>query len=452
MTQKHLHELLKQDQEPFHLKTFISDRRTLLKSSQKTSLVVKKHKPITETKSLNNLCINYSCFVSSNDSPCFKTSPFLDFPANKSPCNNATMFINIPARTASMLLDAATRVRKPKPGSASKTGSGSGSKFIRFGLLGSFLQRLKGRSTRTKRREIEPGKNNKKCSDDGRSWTGDRSEMMSVFEASCSSRLSVHEVDEIECLCSDNSSPFRFSLQRSPSPDRGKPDLVSPVVSPSRQIQQDKESYEAGCPEETNRQNDDEKEQCSPVSVLDPLFDDDEEERDGRAMEEDGYDMERSYANVQRAKHQLLQKLKRFERLAELDPIQLENCMLEQLYDEDEHVLANEELVTNEEYFREVMNHLGVVKIPWYMKKLISDLIEEENKKEKHEMVVQRVCKRLHLWKVVELNTIDMIIETDFRSEGWKLCDEETIRDVGMDIERAIFGILVEELAQELVF
>ncbi|XP_021994744.1 uncharacterized protein LOC110891355 isoform X2 [Helianthus annuus] len=460
MTQKHLHELLKQDQEPFHLKTFIQDRRTLLKPAQKTSIVVKKPKPIIESKSFNTFCINHVCFLSSNDSPGFKTSPFLDFPAKelKSPCNNATMFINIPARTAAMLLDAATRVQKPKPGFGSGSGSGSpgsGSKFknIRFGLLGSFLQRLKDRSTRTKRRGIDSGteRNKKSFCDDGRSCTGEWSEKVLGVETSCSSRLD-DEFDEIECLCSDSSSPFRFSLQRSPSPDRRKQDLLSPVVSPSDQLRQDKESYEVGCSEEINRQNDDEKEQCSPVSVLDPLFDDDEEERDGGPTEEDGYDIERSYANVQRAKHQLLQKLKRFERLAELDPIQLENCMLEQRYDEDEDVLANEEEVTNEEYFMEIVNHLGIGKIPWYMRKLICDLIEEENKKEEHAMVVQRVCKRLRLWKVVELYTIDMIVETDFRNEGWKWCDGETIRDMGVDIERDIFGFLLEELAQELAF
>lgn len=62
---------------------------------------------------------------------------------------------------------------------------------------------------------------------------------------------------------------------------------------------QDKESYEVECTEEVNKQNDDEKEQCSPVSVLDPMFDDDEEERDGGATEEDGYDIECCYANVQ---------------------------------------------------------------------------------------------------------------------------------------------------------
>ncbi|XP_076947527.1 uncharacterized protein LOC143619495 [Bidens hawaiensis] len=418
MTQKHLHELLKEDQEPFHLKTFIADRRSQLKPVGKSPLAVRKPKPIINASSsttVRNFCINHVCLFSSNDSPAFKKSLFLDFPASESKTGTTTSFVNIP-------------VQKPKPGSKSKQ--------IGFGLFGSLLQRLKDRSIRAKRREIEPGKA-------PASW--------SALEASCSLR-SVYEFEETEGFGSNPSSPFRFSLQRSPSPTRRKSDSPSPAESPGQHFQQEKDSFEVACPEEIIRQNDDEKEQFSPVSVLDPLFDDDEEEHDGGATEEDGYDIENSYANVERAKHQLLQKLKRFERLAGIDPIQLENWMLEQCYDEDKDVSANGEEMTNEECVREIMNHLGVGKIPWYMKKLVFDLIEEEKKSEEHDSIVQRVCNRLHLWKVVDLYTIDMIVETDFKSEGWKRCDEETIRDTGMDIEMAIFEFLVEELAQELVF
>ncbi|XP_076884579.1 uncharacterized protein LOC143533803 [Bidens hawaiensis] len=431
MGHKHLHELLKEDQEPFHLKTFISDRRSHLKPpTGKTSLNLKKQKHI-----IKNVCFTFQ------DSPEFKNSPVLDFP-----CNNATGF-HIPARTAALLLHAATRVQKPK----------TGSKQTGFGLLGSFLRRLKDRSVRTKRSETGPvnvtlsstrsRKNNVDggCDDGSRISSGEWSEKSSEMDTSCSSR-SVHEFEEIECFCSNPSSPFRFSLQRSPSQTRRR-HVSSPLVaSPCHRTKQDKENYEVECPQENIRQKDGEKEQCSPVSVLDPLFDDgDEEEREGRAMEE-GYDIECSYANVQRAKHQLLLKLQRFERLAELDPIKLEKHMLEQRYNEDEDV--NEEEVTSETLFREILNYLGVRKLPWYMRKLVFDLIAEENKNEEQHEIVQRVCKRLHSWKMVELDTIDMMAEADFRGEGWKRCDEDTIRDMAMDIELAIFTLLAEELAQ----
>ncbi|KAI7737934.1 hypothetical protein M8C21_015127 [Ambrosia artemisiifolia] len=476
MGHKHLHELLKEDQEPFHLKTFISHHRSLLKTTTtttitgKTSLNIKKHKPIIK----NNFCINHVCLLSIQNSPDIKNSPFLDFPAKKPPeFNNATgIYLHIPATTAAKLVEAAGRVQKPKPG-LKQTG---------FGLLGSFLRRFKDRTIKTKNRETGPtGPVNgtllsspaitrswkKRCNEENglcescnecRVSSGEWSEKSSEFGSSCSTR-SVHEFEDIninvdQCFCSNPESPFRFSLQRSPlsspSPSPPVPDFTSSVASPSRCFKQDKESHDVEDPQENNREKDEEeKEQCSPVSVLDTLFDDgdEEEEHEGGATQED-YDIECSYANVQRAKHQLLQKLQRFERLAGLDPIKLENHMLEQCYSDDEDVLVNGEEVSKEELFKEIVNHLGVGKIPWFMKKLVFDLIEEENKNEEHDVIVQKVCKRLHSWKVVELNTIDMMVETEFRSEGWKRCDEETIKDMVMDIEVAIFGFLVEELAQ----
>lgn len=234
-----LHELLKEYQEPFQLKTFIADRRTQLKtttitSAGKTSLHLKKQKPSIKST------LNHVCFFTFHDSPDYKNSPFLDFTA-KSPCNNDAVFHNIPARTAAMLLDAATRVQRPKPGTGSKPLTG-------FGLLGSFLRRLKDRSIKAKSREVgpvfgiptsPPAKRSRTKSvngDDKRFsfWSEKSSEM----ETSCSSRSNIHDLDEIECFCSNPASPFRFSLQKSPSPTRREMDLMSPVESPSRHIQQ----------------------------------------------------------------------------------------------------------------------------------------------------------------------------------------------------------------------
>ncbi|KVH99902.1 hypothetical protein Ccrd_021854 [Cynara cardunculus var. scolymus] len=511
MGRKHLHELLREDQEPFQLKNFIADRRSQLRTATATAtatatdaLQLRKRKSIVESTSSStaarNFCINHVCLFSFQDSPDFRKSPFLDFPSketrspfnNKTP-NNAAVFLHIPARTAAMLLDAATRVQKQSVSSKPKPGS---SKHIGFGLLGSLLRRLKDRSTRTKTHEIGPvnvtpsspptrrsrkkmvngtgdGADEKRLSfscNNSRISSADWSEKSSELETSCSSR-SIHDSEEIEfvnierendcfiscekCFCSNPSSPFRFSLQRSPSPTRRRPDSSSP----------DKENYDGEHAQEIREEDDKEKEQCSPVSVLDPLFDDDEEEHDGGPREQDVYDIECSYASVERAKHQLLQKLQRFERLAGLNPIELEKHMLDRYnedaaadddddddYDDDEEdIIVDEEETTNEEFVREIFNHLGVGKIPWYMKKLVFDLIAEENKNKEPQVVVQRVCKRLHSWTVVELNTIDMMVETDFRSEGWKRCDEEKIKETGMDIEALIFAVLVEELAQELV-
>ncbi|GJX84062.1 pyridoxal phosphate-dependent transferase [Tanacetum coccineum] len=59
-----------------------------------------------------------------------------------------------------------------------------------------------------------------------------------------------------------------------------------------------KEDYEGVESRQIHLEEED-KEQCSPVSVLDPLFEDDEEEHDVGAVVEDGYDLECCYSNVQ---------------------------------------------------------------------------------------------------------------------------------------------------------
>lgn len=94
---------------------------------------------------------------------------------------------------------------------------------------------------------------------------------------------------------------------------------------------------------------------------------------------------------------------------------------------------------------------------PEDLKRLVYDLIIEEetqiNSEEERNMVIRRVLKRLELWKEVESNTIDMMIEEDFsREEGkWKKNAEKT-KELAVELEHAIFFLLVEELSEELVF
>ncbi|XP_039046834.1 uncharacterized protein LOC120187109 [Hibiscus syriacus] len=67
---------------------------------------------------------------------------------------------------------------------------------------------------------------------------------------------------------------------------------------------------------EQNRANDETKQQLSPVSVLDCPFDG-EEEDDGSVFED-------QLARVEGTKQRLMQKIIRFERLAQLEPLELE--------------------------------------------------------------------------------------------------------------------------------
>ncbi|PWA51324.1 hypothetical protein CTI12_AA368050 [Artemisia annua] len=407
MGHKHLHELLKEDQEPFHLNTYISNHRIHIKSN--TTLNTRKRKPIIQSTSTSttarNFCISHVCFFKLHESPDVRKSPFLDI---KSP-------FHVPSRTASMLLDAALRVykpKKPKPGLSGKVG---------FGLFGSLLKRLKDRRSRIKRREI--------------SLSSLAHDLKEVYE---------NENDGFVV------SPFRFSLVNSPSTGCKTPDFISPTTSPTHPMLQEIKDYEGVESRQIHLEEED-KEQCSPVSVLDPLFEDDEEEEhDVGAVVEDGYDLECCYANVQRAKQQLLQKLQRFEKLANLDPIELDKHMSEQHSDDID------EDSTTEVVLREIIKDLDAEEVPTHMKKLVLDLIHEEGKNELEEnVVIGRVIGRLDSWKMVESNTIDMMVELDFRKEksrGWRSYDEKKIRETGLDIEVAIFGFLTEELAQELAF
>lgn len=162
-------------------------------------------------------------------------------------------------------------------------------------------------------------------------------------------------------------------------------------------------------------------------------------------------------------------KLCRFEKLAELDPLELEKRMLDQEDDEDETYMEEDdiddeegEVSFKENDFNELVFeavYLSMVhdrqQIPQEFKKLISDLIVEEerelNSLEDSDVVIARILKRLESWKEVESNTIDMMIEEDFSIEdgGWKK-NAEQIRNMAGEIELAIFSILVDEFSEEL--
>lgn len=170
------------------------------------------------------------------------------------------------------------------------------------------------------------------------------------------------------------------------------------------------------------------------------------------------------------AKEQLLYKLRRFEKLAELDPIELEKRMMEQLEEEDEDEEDEQQKEDKEfiplyktcnldSFVNEVFSKSDILsrrKVPADMKKLVSDLISEENNEIKSldsssEIVLGRVCRKLDSWKEVESNTIDMMVELDFRSEfdQWKRFQEQR-DETAVEIELEIFSLLVEELTEEL--
>ncbi|KAK8540748.1 hypothetical protein V6N13_010361 [Hibiscus sabdariffa] len=513
MAQKHLHELLEEDQEPFVLKNFIADRRCQLKkSSPQTHLQIKKRKPITQSSSFpSNFCKN-ACFLSFHDTATDPgKSPLFEFPSPvKSP--NA-IFLNIPARSAALLLESALRIQKKSSSKSKNNGTSSG-------LFASILKRLTLRSRNPKReiakdgaqvpvkdilrRDSTVGKNDPRqrktllATEDqsGRPSSAVWSEKsMDVdLDTSCSCSHGSEDFEEV-FVSKDGSafasfdkhfceSPFHFVLQKSPSFNHGTPLFSSPTTSPSRRQKEDKENYETESFGKLQvEEEEEEKEQCSPVSVLDPPFEDDDvrhvddeddddndNDNDNNADENKGFDLEWSFANVQRAKQQLLHKLLRFEKLAKLDPIELEKRMLEHDDDDDyricdldkEDELENELISSESEMdididvsIQEVLksSFCNGARLPDSMKRLLSALIAEEETDMDQETMALRVCKRLEAWKHVESSTIDMMVGQDFRRsqiDGWKR-NQEHIKETASELEYAIFGLLMEELSEELV-
>ncbi|KAL5974583.1 hypothetical protein ACLOJK_031253 [Asimina triloba] len=209
--------------------------------------------------------------------------------------------------------------------------------------------------------------------------------------------------------------------------------------------------------------DEEEKEQFSPVSVLDAPFDDDDDDddddgREEEREEEDVEEFEHTFAAMQRAKNKLLSKIRRFESLADLDPLELEKRIAETEAEEEYDDIESVENDVDEEFIRLILSHSDgchqLKRIPVDMKRLLLDLATEEGGDSTMEMevVAERVSKRIELWNHVKLNTIDMMVGLDFRKadEEWRN-NPLQVQEVAADIELAIFSWLVEELAVDVV-
>nr|GMC79571.1 zinc-regulated protein 8-like [Ipomoea batatas] len=413
---QYLHELLREEQEPFQLNTYIADRRCenrRLPPPPKTSVQLKK---------------------------CSATKRSL------SP--NGRVRLNVPARTAALLLDAALRIQKQQ-----QQGEKRARPQIGLGLFGSILKRLKDRN-RNKKREI---KNDQRKDDENVVNEGVEVKNGNGGDE----RLGVSYSRLSSAGWSESNEEKSLDLETSSS-CRGDKKISHQNVYGINHYS-DKENYENGGMENGEQEEEDEKEQCSPVSVLDPPFEDDNygvEEEDDEGH--DDSDLECSYAIVQRAQQQLLYKLRRFEKLAELDPIELEKIMLEEEEEDYEDNAAEcdvAECVDHESFSssrgdddEDIERFASNGIIPLEIKRLVSDLISEEKTETNREVVWGRVCKRLDSWKEAKSETIDMMVELDLRTATceWKSLREQ-VEETAMEIEVGIFGSLVDEFSGELM-
>ncbi|XP_073298620.1 uncharacterized protein [Primulina huaijiensis] len=454
MAHKHsLHELLKQEQEPFHLKTYLAEKCCQLqKPTTKTTLQLRKH---------GNLSKNV-CFSSSLDSSLYvKKSAFLQI---LSAVNNSCMY----SPDAAPFLHIPTRPSKPK----------YQLKDDRLGLVGSIMKRL--RNCYINKMRVSDGNNRievlirngpknetiheengrKSCSwhhVNGRLsstvyWLESNDEKSTEWEAStCSDRSK--ESESIGDFTSPErrfcSSSFRFSMGKSP-PSSGSqtPDFCTPVASPSRHLEKENENYDMKV---SKKEEKEEKERYSPLSVLEPSFEDFEDNH-GSEDAEENYDFECSYANVQRARQQLLYRLQRFERLAELEPNELQRQLLEESDNKDgDNYQGETEGWEDDEplsLYRE--NHSLTNSTCQHSTKIFADIkkltVEEKN------VMKSDTCRKLDSWKDKSFEVIYMMIESDFNGnfDGWKEYIKE-VSDTAAEMEIEIFDLLVEQLLEEVL-
>ncbi|VVB13091.1 unnamed protein product [Arabis nemorensis] len=462
-SQRHLKDLLQEDQEPFQLQSYISDRRCQI-NPPVTHLQVKKRRHISQNASglPSRFCRN-ACFFSLRESPDPKKSPLFEL---KSPNRNQNaIFVNIPARTASILLEAAVRIQKQSSSSSESSKTRTRNAGNAFGIFGSMLKKLTHRKkrensggrvtssvkdmlrwespvvrkivTRKSKRKEETQKTASETQFSRRSSSGVWSESVTNgecdFETSISCSSESDGLDEFTMNGQDLSedkrfceSPFHFVLQTMPSPCGFKtPNFLSPAVSPGRDCQED----------------------------------DDED------IHMDDNNITSSFRSVQKAKHLLLQKLCRFEQLAGLDPVELEERMSDQETAEEEDEEEMKYLYHCEIITRRVLKTYfeDMKEVPEGIEALISDLVAEElqydsvvldvEAEEEAAIVAKRVCERLGSWRDVESNTIDMMVEHDFRTESlglWRSKNDAEVADTVLDIEFEIFVDLVEELSEDI--
>ncbi|XVF73293.1 hypothetical protein PTKIN_Ptkin12aG0190000 [Pterospermum kingtungense] len=206
-----------------------------------------------------------------------------------------------------------------------------------------------------------------------------------------------------------------------------------------------------------NKYASEEQEQHSPVSVLEFEYEADDDEDSCSSFNQ-------SLAVVERTKENLMEKVRYFESLAKLEPVNLEKWMsLEETREEEEE--RNEV----EEKARQMLNRvketssLSSYKSSSCIDKLVLDLFREEivtkwniqARNEEFECDMVRVAKA---WIDGENNkeTVKWGVREgcvrDMEREGrWRCKYEEEQEELAWEVERGVINVLVDELLVDLL-
>ncbi|CAH8381906.1 unnamed protein product [Eruca vesicaria subsp. sativa] len=411
---KHLRELLEDDQEPFHLNHYIADLRSQMGH---TDLRIKKRHSENATVLPPGLfSCESSCFLATHTkSPLYE----LRSPGKKN-SSDGRVFLHIPARTAAILLEAAARIHKKQSKKANKTNNRARNRGSAFGIFGSVLKRLTNG-------KAKPSLDN---ADDANAVLP---ETMSSSRREC-----FVEIGD-KCFCE---SPFHFVLHATLSTSGNQtPHFSSTATSPAQCSSEDEDSDETESLDKKVRgqeavdKEEEDKEQCSPVSVLDPL----EEEEDHHQREPDHLNLlPCGFEVVQRKKKRLLKKLCRFEKLAEMGPLDLEGKISEEQEDDYEESVEDDNMRVydiDEEYedVDEAMTRE-------------SGGVEEEMRKKNGRM--------MNAWRVGmgAEEAAEAVVQKDIRGEAgeWTRHGEE-VEEAVSEIELSIFIFLIDEFSHELI-
>ncbi|KAF8101615.1 hypothetical protein N665_0203s0027 [Sinapis alba] len=389
---KHLRELLEDDQEPFHLNHYIADLRSQMGYSD---LRVKKLKP------QNAAVLPFTC-----ESSCFLTTHHTN-------------------RTAAILLEAAARIHKQQ--SEKKANNRARNRGNPFGIFGSVLKLFTNRKAKPR--------------------LGNADANVVLSEPTSSRRRECFVEIGDKCFCE---SPFHFVLHATPSTSSHQtPHFTSTATSPARRSTEDEDSDETESLEKVRGQEEVDKEeedkvQCSPVSVLDPL--EKEEDHHQREVPDHLNLLSCSFEVVQRAKRRLLKKLCRFEKLAKMDTVDLERKMSEEQEEEKENENENENEESEEEDNIRVYDTDEEYEDVDEAMARESGWVEEERRKKKW-----RMMNALRVGMGAE-EAAEAVVQKDIRGEAgeWTRHGGE-VEEVVSDIELSIFIFLIDEFSHELV-
>ncbi|KAK1561125.1 hypothetical protein Q3G72_034761 [Acer saccharum] len=203
-----------------------------------------------------------------------------------------------------------------------------------------------------------------------------------------------------------------------------------------------------------------EKEQCSPVSVLDV---DDQYEEDSLSS------FDQTLANVERTKQKFMQNIRCFEKLDKIDPINLDDHEWMSMEDNDESDY-DEEINEVEEKAKLLLNHVkettSLMKnnCNYNLEQMLFDFFIEElstkrNQTRNIDESDNQIMKQARAWinggdqQSGTMGLEACVREMDRKDEGWrsKFEDGEEEEIIGLQMENVLLNHLLDELLVDLL-